>query len=247
MFILVCFLVEFIMTERTIIIKLGGSTFSMDKDNIFDFAYLHDLRQIIDEFDARFFLIVGGGYTSRRYRDLAKEAGITQDEELHWIGTTVNVLHAELVRAFFSEIAEEGVFKYEDYYEKGKIDFKKKIRVGGGGRPGHSGDVDAILVAKRMGVKKVFSLKNVDGVYSKDPKIHSDAKLIKELNWDQYIEIIGEKAEHEPGGNYPVDPIASKMAQKEGIEFIVLGSSNLLNFQNAICQKEFHGTVISDL
>ena len=120
------------------IIKLGGSALSISKDNIFDFDYVKKLKEVFNEFaDSKFFLTVGGGYTMRKYRDLAKENGLNIATELHWIGLTVNILHAEIVRAFLNDIADDGVYIHEDYYSNKQLKIEKQIKVGGGGRPGH--------------------------------------------------------------------------------------------------------------
>lgn len=231
-----------------IVVKLGGSLLSRSEQDIFNFGYLANLKKILEmhEFlDSKFFLAVGGGYTMRRYRDLAREAGVTSDEEIHWVGTTVNVLHAYLVKAFFYPIADEEVIKYEDYYSEGSFDIIRKIKVGGGGRPGHSGDVDAILAAKKLGADSVVSLKNVDGVYDMDPKISPGAKRLSKLTWDEYSQIIMGKTKHEPGGNYPIDPIACKMASESNMKFFILSGDDLGNFAKFLKREEYIGTEVS--
>lgn len=235
----------YIHMSNTIVIKLGGSALSISKDNIFDFDYVKKLKEVFNEFaDSKFFLAVGGGYTMRLYRDLAKKNGLNVTNELHWIGTTVNVLHAEIVRAFLHDIADDGVYKYEDYYDNESLSIKKQIKVGGGGRPGHSSDVDAIKAAEQCGAKKIISLKNVDYVYDKDPSKYEDAKKQEALIWQEYLNIIDNKTEHEPGGNYPIDPVASRMAQKSGIEFCIIDYTDLQNFKNVLKGDTFNGTLV---
>jgi uridylate kinase len=231
-----------------IVVKLGGSLLSRSEQDIFNFGYLANLKKILEmhEFiDSKFFLAVGGGYTMRRYRDLAREAGVVSDEEIHWVGTTVNVLHAYLVKAFFYPIADEEVVKYEDYYSEASFEISRKIKIGGGGRPGHSGDVDAILAAKKLGADSVISLKNVDGVYDVDPKISLDAKRLSKLTWDEYAQIIMGKTKHEPGGNYPIDPVASKMAAEANLRFYILSGDDLGNFARFLKGEAYIGTEVS--
>lgn len=234
--------------SQTIVVKLGGSVVSRE-DKLFDFAYMAKLRGILEkriEKGDKFCLILGGGFTMRKYRDIAKsDGGIVKNEDLHWIGTTINVLHAEITRAVFSDIAEERPFMYEDYYETGPYEMKKSILAGGGGRAGHSGDVDAILMADRVGATRVISFKNIDYLYSEDPNINPNAEIVKEASWDEYIDIIGGKTEHEPGGNYVVDPIASRMAKERGYDFVIVKGDDLENVDNLLNDKEFKGSVIS--
>lgn len=232
--------------SKKIVIKLGGSAISTE-NNLFDFSYLNRFRQTLSPFIAegyKFLVVLGGGYTMRMYRDKAKEAGVNNNEQLHWIGTTVNVLHGFLAKAYFSDISDEQVVSYEDYYDDSPIEIEKSFKFGGGGRPGHSGDVDALLAAEKIGTDQVFSLKNVDAVYSADPKQDLNAKPVSNLTWNGYLEIIGHKTEHEPGGNYPVDPVASRMANEKGITFNIVGAQNLVEFAKALKGETFKGTVI---
>lgn len=230
------------------IIKLGGSLLSTGEKEIFRFEYLSELKKILiapDMSDRQFFLAIGGGYTMRKYRDLAMAAGVQNVEEIHWIGTTVNVLHAYLVKAYLHDIADDEVIKYEDYYTDRPFQINKKIKVGGGGRPGHSGDVDAILAARKFGSDTVISLKNVDAVYERDPKIDPNAKKISRLTWKEYREIISGSTSHEPGGNYPIDPVAAQMAMEYKMKFIILAGENLPNFAAFLKGEEYNGSEVT--
>lgn len=231
------------------IIKLGGSVLSR-QDKIIDFKYLLNLRGILEEEvknGKKFCIVSGGGFVSRKYRDLAKEeGGITNVQDLHWIGTTTNVFHAELIRTIFSDVAEARPFMYDDYYKEGDFEMTKPFLIGGGGRPGHSGDVDAIMLARRVGAKKILSLKNIDYLYSADPNKDKTATIIKHATWDEYFEILGGKKEHEPGGNYIVDPIAARLAKENKIKFIIMKGENLENLKSYLKTGEFVGSIISN-
>ncbi|MCA9385581.1 hypothetical protein KC717_02950 [Candidatus Dojkabacteria bacterium] len=231
--------------NKPIVVKLGGSVVSRE-GVLFDFEYLTQLRAIVEkriEQDDSFCFILGGGATMRHYRDLAKAAGITERDQ-HWIGTTVNVLHAEIARSFFSDIAEERPVIYEQYYDDKHIDMKKPLLFGGGGRPGHSGDVDAILMADKVGATTVVSFKNIDYLYTADPKTDPKAEKVIEATWEEYFSIIGNKDSHEPGGNYIVDPVASKMASERNYRFVILEGTNLENIENYFNGEDFSGSVI---
>ncbi len=233
--------------KHTIVVKLGGSMIST-KNNIVDFRYLMRLKKILIELtnnNFKIFITTGGGFLARNYISICRDY-VEDEMDLHWIGTTCNNLNAEIVRAILGGLANDRIVYYEQYYDDTKFRFEKKIILGGGGRAGHSGDVDAILASRKINSKTIFSLKNIDGVYSADPKKDTNAQRIDKLSWDEYFRIIGFKKEHEPGGNYPVDPIASQMAKKDDIKFIILDGKNLENFKNAVLGKKFLGSVISN-
>ncbi len=234
---------------KKIVIKLGGSMFGKPCDEFIDFQYLSRFRKVVYQFTNnknKVFIITGGGPIVRRLQFLCKQNGIDENIDLHKIGTAYNNVNAEIVRAFMGDKCEDEIISNEKYYINSKLEFKKNIIVGGAGRPGHSGDVDAILMAKRIQADVVFSLKNVDGVYTDDPKKNPDATLVSDLTWNEYFKIIGYKEEHEPGGNYPVDPIAAKMAKNLNLKFIILDGHNLENFENAVLNKNFSGSTISN-
>jgi uridylate kinase len=234
---------------QTFVIKLGGSNISKSKDDLFDFAYISEFKNSLQSAISRgdkFFVCLGGGFAARMYRDLAKDAGITEVEQLHWIGTTVNVLNAIVAKATFGEGTDEEVYKFEDYYSDKTLEIKNSVKFGGGGRPGHSGDYDAFMAAKKLGAKVVYSLKNVNGIYSSDPKLDPSAKRMEKLTWDEYFKIIGHKEDFEPGGNYPIDPVTSKMAKEAGMKFIILLGSDLENFNSALKGAPFTGTIVTD-
>lgn len=234
--------------SNIIVIKLGGSVLSRE-DCAFDYGYVAKLKDILTpqiELGKKFCIITGGGYTCRMYQRLAKESGIVNsDSELHWIGTTVNVLHAELVRAAFADVAVARPIMYEDYYSDKHVELEKPVLLGGGGRPGHSGDMDAILLALKVGATTIVSLKNIDYLYTADPKKNPDAEIVKQTNWEGYFDILGTNTVHEPGGNYIVDPASAHKAKEHNIKFVVLKGTELDNFNNYLEGKEFVGSTIS--
>jgi len=232
---------------KTIVIKLGGSLLSDSEKVPFDFVYLKKFAGIIRKYvkkDYKFAIVTGGGYMMRRLRDEAKEAGISEEKQLHWIGTTYNNVNAEITRAYMHDICNERIVAYDDYYSDDPLEFEKSVILGGGGRPGHSGDMDAFLLAQKLGSQEILTLKNVDGVYTDDPKKDPNATRLDKLTWDEYFKIIGYKNEHDPGGNYPIDPVTSKKAKEQGTVFFVILGEDLDNFEVALEGREFVGTTV---
>ena len=101
---------------------------SKSESVIFDFDFMKKfsgiLRKMIAQ-DSKFGIALGGGYMMRKLRDIAKEAGISEDLQLHWIGTTYNNVNAEIVRAYMSDVCNARIVAYEDYYDKDKVVFEK--------------------------------------------------------------------------------------------------------------------------
>lgn len=237
-------------TSSPIIIKLGGSVIS-HSNKIVDYNFLREFRDLLQEqilLGKRFVLIVGGGQTCREFIEHARENGnITDETDLHWIGTAVNTLNAEMVRSFLGEeITEPQVWKYEDKNRIAELSFEKPIAVAGGFEAGKSGDWVALKIAEALKVTQVLDLKNVDAVYDKDPRGNADAKSFPLLNWADYLKLIGNPSSHKPGDSLPVDSIAAAEAQKLGVKYYIIKATDLDNVEAAIAGREFKGTIISD-
>lgn len=73
--------------------------------------------------------------------------------------------------------------KAEKLFRKGHI----LIFSGGTGLPYFTTDTATALRACELNADLILKATNVDGVYTKDPNRHQDAKLIKKLNYEQAL------------------------------------------------------------
>ena len=224
------------------VLDLGGSVFA---PNGIDYNYLKKFEVFIRKQVAknrRFFIVTGGGYTAREYRDAAAQAagsGIT-DEDLDWLGIHATRLNAHLIRTIFKDIAYPRFIKNYDIVDKNALDYK--VVACAGWKPGWSTDYCAVLAANDYGIDTVINATNIDYVHDKDPNKYKDAKPIKKMNWDEVIGIVGTK--WTPGLNTPFDPMASKLAKKTGMKVIVCNGRDFENLEKVLDEKEFKGTVI---
>ena len=97
--------------------------------------------------------------------------------------------------------------------------------------------------AKTVGAKKIINLSNTDYVYDSDPKKNPQAKKIEKISWADYRALIPK--EWNPGLNSPFDPIASEMAQKEGMQVIIMNGKPIDNLAKYLNGEKFSGTIIS--
>lgn len=209
--------------EEKIIISLGGSLIvpeEIDIDFLKSFKFLI-LKEV--EKGKKFFIITGGGKICRKYQNAAKELSNPSNIELDIIGIKALNLNSELVRVLFKDC--EAVFVY------------------GAEKPGSSTDLGATILAEKNNAKIVINLSNIDYVYDSDPKINSNAKKIEKISWADYRTLIPK--EWNPGLNSPFDPIASEMAEKEGIQVVIMNGKPIDNLSNYLNGEAFSGTVIS--
>lgn len=226
------------MEKETIIISLGGSLII---PNEVDAGFLKDFKDLILSFiqqDKRFVLITGGGKICRKYNEAAVEISNIENDELDWLGIYSTRFNAEFVRILFSEHAEKNIILDPEL----PLSFEKPILLGGGWKPGNSTDLVAVMIAKNVGAKKIINLSNTDYVYDKDPKTNPDAKKLERISWAEYRALIPK--EWNPGLNSPFDPIASKIAEEEGITVMTMNGKPIDNLANALKGQEFIGTTI---
>lgn len=226
------------MKDETIIISLGGSLIVPDS---IDIDFVKDFKKLIlyqVEKGKKFIIITGGGKTCRRYQEAARQISTPSDEELDWIGIASLKLNAELLKVVFEDYANPKVILNLSE----KFDFNKPVVIGAAYEPGQSTDTDAVLAAKNVGAKKIINLSNTDYVYDSDPKINQSAKKIEKISWTDYRGLIPK--EWNPGLNSPFDPIASEMAEKDGIEVIIMNGKPIDNLVKYLNGEEFLGTII---
>jgi len=223
--------------KEPIIISLGGSLI-VPKTGI-DFGFLKKFKKAIDEMTSqgyRFILICGGGMTARNYQSSAKKVIKLTRDDLDWLGIHATRLNAHLVRTIFRDTAHPVIVKNPTV----KLNFKEKVLIGCGWKPGCSTDYDAVLLAKLYNAKKVINLTNIDYLYNKNPNIYKDAERILEIDWKGFRKIVGDK--WDPGANVPFDPIASREAQKLGLEVILANGKKIKNLENIVKGGKYIGS-----
>ena len=226
------------MNEEKIVISLGGSLIVPEE---IDVEFLKNFKAlIVSQIDKgrKFVIITGGGKTCRRYQNAAKEISNSSALDLDWIGIYATRLNAALVKSIFGS-------NTTDDLSYGNL--KRQLRthpvlVLGGTAPGGSSDRAMVALAREVGARKVFNLSNITYVYDKDPRKHKDAQPFKQLTWGEYTVIIGGK--RVPGGNYPFDPAAARLAERQSMEVVIMDGRRLAEVKKALTGKPFIGTII---
>jgi len=226
------------MKKETIILSVGGSLIFPEE---IDVNWLRQFKKMIlaNTGKYRFVLICGGGKICRKYNAAASELVEMSNTDLDLMGIETTRMNAYFVKTIFKDRAYEKVVDNPTE----KINTDREIIVGCGWKPGTSTDMDAVLMAKTYGVKKVVNLSNIDYAYDKDPRKFKDAKPIKKIGWKDFRGKVLPK-EWVSGSNTPFDVTASKEAEKLGLMVTIMSGHNLENFENYLQGKSFVGTVI---
>jgi len=227
------------MTSDNIVISLGGSLIVQEE---IDTEFIKEFRDVILEEVAKgrkFVITCGGGKICRTYQAVASELTKTSKEDLDWIGIASLKLNAELIRIVFGKYAHQKVI--ENLSEPFTSD--KPIIIGSAYKPGHSTDMGAVFAAKTIGAKIIINLSNIAHVYDSDPDQNKNAKKYDKISWAEYRDIIPK--EWTPGLSTPFDPIASKEAQNEALEVLIMNGKPTKNLKNYLGGNGFEGTIIS--
>lgn len=228
-----------------VVISVGGSLVvpdgGLDTDFLSGFnAFLR--KQLAENPNRQFFIVIGGGHIARHYRDAGKAVlgkELTEDD-LDWLGIHATRLNAHLLRTIFRDIAFPNIIKdYGDLFE-----IKERLVVGAGWKPGWSTDYDAVLMSQHYGAGAVINLSNIERVYDKDPRRYADAKPIDKISWRDFRKLVGD--EWRPGMNAPFDPIAAKKAEEIDIKVIIMKGGDWDNLKKYFDGKEFLGTIIQN-
>lgn len=225
---------------ETIVMSVGGSLIVPDG---IDTAFLKNLKTLVENETAqgrRFVLIAGGGKTSRRYADAARDVTELTNDDLDWLGLHATRLNGHLLRTIFRPIAHPAIITNPDDV----LDVPKdtSVVIAAGYRPGSSTDYRAVQIAERIGAQKVINLSNIDYVYSDDPRKNESAEKIEETTWSDFRKLIPE--EWNPNLSSPFDPIAAKHADELELEVAIINGEKLDELQKYLSGDEFIGTRI---
>lgn len=224
--------------EEVVVVSVGGSLIVPEE---IDTEFLSSLRGMVltgIKKGKKFIIITGGGKVCRKYQSAASAVVKLRPADIDWLGIHTTRLNAQLVKTIFIPKVVERVIKKPDE----KVDFNKPILVASGWKPGRSTDYVAVCLAKRFKAKKLINLSNIDYVYTADPRTNPNATKIENISWKEFRKLIPKK--WDPGLSSPFDPIASKEAEKMGLEVAIINGKRLGELSNFLDGKEFVGSLI---
>ncbi|MBI9100989.1 MAG: UMP kinase [Spirochaetales bacterium] len=225
------------------VISLGGSIVAPDK---VDSEFLKGFRKMILEYleaddSRRLIFVTGGGGPARTWQQAYKDICNDHDADSQdWIGVAATRLNASLVKGIFGGLCPNDVVIDPTL----DFDFKGKILVAAGWKPGFSSDFDAVILAEKFGGGTVINLSNIAKVYSADPKLDPAAVPYDKMSHAQLQELVGD--EWVPGKNVPFDPIATKKATELNLKIIIAAGKDLENLKELLEERAFEGTLIEE-
>ena len=224
------------------ILDRGGSIVAPDH---IDVDFIKQFRDFLiswleEDSSRKAILIIGGGGAARKYQSAYRDIDPNPTHsEQDWIGIAATRLNGQLLKGVFKDYCKDDVII--DPENGGE--FKGRVMIAAGWKPGFSTDYDSVVLANRFGAKTVLSLSNIAKIYTADPKTDPNAKPVDKMSWDEYKLLCGD--EWTPGKNIPFDPVATKLAAKSGIKVIAAAGKELDNLKKIFNGEEFFGTTIA--
>ncbi len=223
---------------KLFVVALGGSIICPQQ---VDWEFLKRFKRFVERWcraGARFVIVAGGGRVSRIYQHAAGRVVRVANDDKDWIGIHATRLNAHLLRTVLRAHADPVVI--DRRHRLRRLSFP--ITIASGWRPGWSTDYVAVQLAADFRAREVIIAGKPDYVYDKDCHLHGDARPFPRLRWREYRALIPPR--WIPGSHVPVDPIASRLAERERVRVAVICGRDLRNFSRLLRGQKFRGTII---
>ena len=184
---------------KRILIKISGEALAGEKKNGFDFDFVSEVcrhvRHCMD-MGAQVGIVIGGGNFWRGVKDGAGKVERVSADRMGMLATAMNCLAVADVfkqqgtdARVMTAVDIQGVGERYDtrrsieYMEKGSV----VLFACGTGMPFFSTDTAAVLRAAEIHADAILLAKNIDGVYSDDPRQNPEAVKFDSISYDEVL------------------------------------------------------------
>jgi uridylate kinase len=183
---------------KRILLKLSGEAISGGQDGILNFNFIGKIAEVLKKCvndGVEVAIIVGAGNIWRGAKGVDMDR--PRADSMGMLATTINALALEdefnrqgLPTVAMSAIEiNEFVELYNANRAKKYLESGKVVVIGGGtGNPYFTTDTAAALRAAELNVDAALMAKNIDGVYTADPKVDPTAVRYDELTYGEIID-----------------------------------------------------------
>ena len=184
---------------KRVVLKISGEALAGDKKTGFDFDLISTVCGVVKEAaDAgvQIGIVIGGGNFWRGVKDGAGKVERVSADRMGMLATCMNCLAVcDVLRQMgakarvMTAVDIMGVGERYDtrraieYMEAGEI----VLFAGGSGAPFFSTDTAAVLRAAEIHADAILLAKNIDGVYSDDPRKNPDAVKFDHISYDEVL------------------------------------------------------------
>ena len=184
---------------KRILLKLSGETLGGEQGSGFDYDTIRSLAEnviAVHKLNVEVGIVIGGGNIFRGAKSIDVNIGRVAGDHMGMLATVINsiclqemleqkgILTRVLSAIELNAIAEPYIKRRADrHLEKKRV----VIFAAGTGNPYFTTDTAAVLRASEVGAEIVIKATKTNGVYDKDPLIHSDAVRYNKLNYDEVL------------------------------------------------------------
>ena len=228
---------------KRILVKLSGEALSAGDKGILNYDFLEEIGNVIKtcvDMGTQVSIVVGAGNIWRGRQGVNMDR--TRADHMGMLATVINCLALQdtferiglktrvMTAIEMKQFAEPYIRnKAISHLEEGKV-----VIFGCGiGSPFFSTDTAAVLRAAEIGADIVLLAKNVDGVYTADPKLDPSAKKIDSI---EYIDILRD-------GLRVLDFTATSFSMENQIPILLFGLDNPQNIIKAVNGEKI-GTIV---
>ena len=230
---------------KRVVIKISGEALAGEKKTGFDFDFVTKVCQTVKrcaEMGVETSIVIGAGNFWRGVKDGAGKVERVSADRMGMLGTAMNCL---AVADVFKQIGADAKVQTavdiqgvgERYSTQKSIEYMEKgsivLFACGTGQPFFSTDTAAVLRAAEIHADAILLAKNIDGVYSDDPRKNPDAAKFDEISYDEVL------ARHLA----VMDTTATSLAMDNSIPVIVFGLAEPENIVRVL-QGEKIGTTV---
>ncbi|MDO4990262.1 MAG: UMP kinase [Eubacteriales bacterium] len=187
------------MSYKRIVIKISGEALAAEKKTGFDFGFVSSVCAAVKkaaDAGVQVGIVIGGGNFWRGVKDGAGKVERVSADRMGMLATCMNCLAVcDVFRQLgakarvLTAVDIQGVGERYDtrkaleYLENGEI----VLFAGGTGAPFFSTDTAAVLRAAEIHADAILLAKNVDGVYSADPRKDPEAVRFDRISYDEVL------------------------------------------------------------
>ena len=231
---------------KRVLLKLSGEALAGGKKTGLDFNIIRDVCTAIKKcmlMGVEIGIVVGGGNFWRGALDGGGKMERSRADHMGMMATVMNCLALQDVLEQIDVPAKVqtalDIQAVADSFSRQSADFHLKndcavIFGCGTGSPFFSTDTASALRAAEIGAEIILLAKNIDGVYTADPKIDPTAKKLENIS---YADVLA-------GRLKVMDATATSLAMDNNIPVVVFALSDPENIIRAICGESI-GTRIA--
>jgi uridylate kinase len=184
---------------KRVLIKISGEALAGDKKTGFDFDFVSRVCETVKraaESGVEVAIVIGGGNFWRGVKDGAGKVERVSADRMGMLATAMNCL--AVADVFKQQGADARVLTAVDIQGVGeRYDTRKSIEYlergsivlfgCGTGMPFFSTDTAAVLRAVEIHADAILLAKNIDGVYSDDPRKNPEAFKFNDISYDEVL------------------------------------------------------------